>query len=169
MGLRTPICEVCLRSGILCQGCENRLKEGRISELDITISRTLFEIAQKHRGLEKINFKHAVSTSGLTGLVVGRGEIRFAVGRGGKVVRELENKLRAKIRVIEEGTQIRKLAQDILTPAKVLGVNVLYSGGKEEHRVRVPRAHSKRLPANVKGIQTLLTKLTNKNITVVFE
>lgn len=160
---------MCLKSGILCQGCENRLKEGRISELDIKISRTLFEIAQKHRGLEKINFKHAVSTSGLTVLVVGKGEIRFAVGRGGKVVRELENKLQTKIRVIEEGTQTRKLAQDILTPAKVLGVNVLYSGGKEEHRVRVPRTHSKRLPANVKGIQTLLTKLTNKNITVVFE
>lgn len=169
MGLRTPICNVCLRSGILCQGCENKLKEGRISELDIKISRTLFEIAQKRRGLEKINFKHAISTSGLIVLMVGMGEIRFAVGRGGKVVRELENQLRAKIRLIEEGAQTRKLAQDILTPAKVLGVNVLYSEGKEEHRVRVPRPHLKRLPANVKEIQTLLTKLTNKNITVVFE
>jgi len=169
LGLRTPVCDVCLKSGILCQGCENKLKEGKISELDIKISRTLFEIAQKHRGLEKINFKHAISTSGLTVLVVGRGEIRFAVGRGGKVVRELENQLRAKIRVIEEGTQNRKLAQDILTPAKVLGVNVLYSGGKEEYRVRVPRQHLKRLPANVKGTEALLTKLTNKNTTVVFE
>lgn len=160
---------MCLRSGIICQGCENKLKEGRISELDIKISRTLFEIAQKRRGLEKINFKRAISTSGLIVLMVGRGEIPFAVGRGGKVVRELENQLREKIRVVEEGTQTRKLAQDILTPAKVLGVNVLYSGGKEEHRVRVPRLHLKRLPANVKGIQALLTKLTNKNITIVFE
>ena len=160
---------MCLRSGILCQGCKNKLKEGRISELDIKISRTLFEIAQKRRGLEKINFKRAISTSGLIVLMVGRGEIPFAVGRGGKVVRELENQLREKIRVVEEGTQTRKLAQDILTPAKVLGVNVLYSGGKEEHRVRVPRLHLKRLPANVKGIQALLTKLTNKNITIVFE
>lgn len=167
--MRTPICNVCLRSGIICQGCENKLKEGRISELDIKISRTLFEIAQKRRGLEKINFKRAISTSGLIVLMVRRGEIPFAVGRGGKVVRELENQLRAKIRVVEEGTQTRKLAQDILTPAKVLGVNVLYSGGKEEHRVRVPRLHLKRLPANVKGIQALLTKLTNKNITIVFE
>lgn len=119
--------------------------------------------------MEKINFKRAISTSGLIVLMVGRGEIPFAVGRGGKVVRELENQLREKIRVVEEGTQTRKLAQDILTPAKVLGVNVLYSGGKEEHRVRVPRLHLKRLPANVKGIQALLTKLTNKNITIVFE
>ena len=167
--MRTPICNVCLRSGILCQGCKNKLKEGRISELDIKISRTLFEIAQKRRGLEKINFKRAISTSGLIVLMVGRGEIPFAVGRGGKVVRELENQLRTKIRVVEEGTQTRKLAQDILTPVKVLGVNVLYSGGKEEYRVRVPRLHLKRLPANVKGIQALLTKLTNKNIAIVFE
>jgi len=167
--LRTPICNVCLKSGILCQGCEIKLKDGKISELDVKISRTLFEMTQKRRGLEKINFKRAISTSSLIVLVVGRGEIRFVVGRGGKVVRELERRLQAKIRVIEEGAQTRKLAQDILTPAKVLGVNVLYSGGKEEHRVRVPRPHLKLLPANIKRIQALLTKLTNKNITIVFE
>ena len=160
---------MCLRSGILCQGCEIKLKEGKISELDVKISRTLFEMAQKRRGLEKINFKRAISTSGLIVPVVGRGEIRFAVGRGGKIVRELERRLRVKIRVVEEGTQTRKLAQDIFTPAKVLGVNVLYSGGKEKHRVLVPRTHLKRLPANIERIQALLTKLTNKNITIVSE
>ncbi len=167
--MRTPICNVCLRSGILCQGCESRLKDGKISELDAEISRILFELAQKHRGLEKINFKRAIDAGDLIVLVVGRGEIRFTVGRGGKVVRGLENKLRVKTRVAEEGTETRKLAQDILTPAKVLGINVLYAGGKEEHRVRVPRLHLKRLPASVKTVQVALTKLTNKNIKLAFE
>jgi len=160
---------VCLKSGILCQGCEIKLKEGKISELDIKISRLLFELAQKHRGLEKINFKRAIDTSDLIVLIVGRGEIRFVVGKGGKVIRALESRLRTKTRVIEEGTETRKLAQDILTPAKVLGVNVLYAGGKEEHHVRVPRPHLKRLPASIRGIQSVLARLTNKNITVEFE
>ena len=167
--MRAPICNICLKSGILCQGCESRLKDGKISELDVQISRTLFELAQKHRGLEKINFKHAIDAGNLIALVVRRGEIRFVVGRGGKVVRALERRFRAKIRIVEEGTEIRKLAKDLLTPAKVLGVNVLYAGGKEEYRVRVPRSHLKRLPASVDGIQIALAKLTNKNIKLAFE
>jgi transcription antitermination factor NusA-like protein len=160
---------VCLKSGILCQGCESRLKEGKISKLDAKISRILFELAQKHRGLEKINFKRAIDAGNLIVLVVGWGEIRFAVGRSGKVIRELEGRLQTKIRVVEGDTEARKLAQDILTPAKVLGVNVLYTEGKEKHRVRVPRSHLKRLPASTEDIQAALTKLTNKNIKIDFE
>lgn len=167
--MRAPICNICLKSGILCQGCESRLKDGKISELDVKMSRTLFEFAQKHRGLEKINFKHAIDVGTLIVIVVRQGEIRFAVGRGGKVVRALERRFRTKIRIVEEKTEIRKLAKDLLTPAKVLGVNVLYAGGKEEYRVRVPCSHLKRLPASVNGIQIALTKLTNKNIKLAFE
>ncbi len=167
--MRAPICNICLKSGILCQGCESRLKDGKISELDVKISRTLFELAQKHRGLEKINFKYAINAGNLIVLVVKEGEIRFAVGRGGKVVRALERRFRAKIRIVEEGTETRKFAQDILTPAKLLGVNVLYAEGKQEHRVRVPRSHLKRLPASVDWIQIALAKLTNKNIKLAFE
>lgn len=169
MNLRAPICNICLKSGILCQGCESRVKDGKISELDVKISRTLFELAQKHRGLEKINFKHAIDAGNLIALVVRRGEIRFAVGRGGKVVRALERRFQAKIRIVEEGTETRKLAQDLLTPAKLLGVNVLYAGGKKEYRVRVPHSHLKRLPASINGIQIVLAKLTNKNIKLAFE
>ncbi len=133
------------------------------------MSRTLFKLAQKHRGLEKINLNHTIAAGNLIVLTVKRGEIRFVVGRGGKVVRALEHGFRAKIRIAEEGTETRKLAGDILTPAKVLGVNVLYAGGEEEYRVRVPRSHLKRLPASVNDIQTALTKLTNKNIKLAFE
>lgn len=167
---KAPICSVCLKSGILCQGCERRLRENKISELDIKISRVLFELAQKYRGLNAINFKRAIDAMGLTVLVVGRGEISSIIGRGGKLIRELAEHLQMKIRVIEEGADIRKQAQDILTPVRVIGVNILYTGGRrEEYRVRIPRAHVMRLPASIDAIQSIFAKLTDKNIKLVFE
>jgi len=161
---------VCLKSGILCQGCERKLRENKISELDIKISRVLFELAQKYRGLNAINFKRAIDAMGLTVLVVGRGEISNIIGREGKLIRELAKHLQMKIRVIEEGADIRKQAQDILTPVRVIGVNILYAGGRcEEYRVRIPRAHVRRLPASIDAIQMIFAKLTDKNIKLVFE
>ena len=160
---------MCLKSNILCSGCEHKLKEGKISPLDVKISRILFELAQKYHGLDKINFKRAIEAKGLIVLLVGRGEISVVVGKGGKVIRNLTEILRSKVRVIEEGAEIHKQVQDIITPAKVHGINILYSSRGEEHRVRISRASLKILPANIDAIQALFAKLTDKNVELVFE
>jgi transcription antitermination factor NusA-like protein len=129
----------------------------------------LYEFSQKNRGLNTISFKRAVGAGDLVVLLVGQGEVKSVVGRGGKMIRELSERLQKKVRATEEGADLRKLAQDILTPAQVRGVNVLYSGGEEMYRVRVPLNDSKRLPASVETIQNLLTALTNKSVELVFE
>ncbi|MCJ7720384.1 MAG: transcription elongation factor NusA [Candidatus Hadarchaeum sp.] len=167
--MRAPICSVCLKSGILCQGCGNRLKEGKITQLDVDASRVLYEFSRKNLGLNAISFKRAVGAGDLIVLLVGQGEVKSVVGRGGKTIRELNERLQKKVRATEEGADLRKLARDILTPARVEGVNVLYSCGEEMYRVRVPRNDSKRLPASVETIQNLLTTLTNKSVKLVFE
>lgn len=140
-----------------------------MSLLDVKISRILFELAQKYRGLDKINFKRAIEAKGLIVLLVRRGEISVIVGKGGKTIRKLTESIHTKVRVAEEGADIRKQAQDIFTPAKIHGVNILYSGGGEEYRIRIPRAHLKLLPASIDALQALFAKLTDKNIKIVFE
>jgi transcription antitermination factor NusA-like protein len=160
---------VCLKSNILCSGCGHKLKEGKISPLDVKVSRILFELARKHRGLGKINFRRAIEAKGLTVLLVGRGEISLVVGKGGKIIRKLIESLHSKVRVIEEGADIHKQVQDIVTPAKVRGINILYSSRGAEYRVRIPRANLKLLPASIDALQGLFAKLTDKNIKLVFE
>lgn len=160
---------MCLKSSILCLGCETKVKEGKISPLDVKISRILFDLAKNDRGINSINFKRAIEADDLIVILVGKGEISNVVGKGGRVVHRLEEALNSKIRVIEEGADIRKQVQDVLTPAKVLGINILYSGGGEEYRVRIPRAHLKLLPVSIDTFQAFFRKLTNKNIKLVFE
>jgi transcription antitermination factor NusA-like protein len=153
----------------LCLGCESKVKEGKISQLDVEISRILFDLAKTDRGLAGINFKRSIQTGDLIVILVGKGEISNVVGRGGRVIHRLEEALNSKIRVIEDGADIRKQVQDALAPAKVLGINILYSGGGEEYRIRIPRAHLKLLPASIDTLQAFFRKLTNKNIKLVFE
>jgi len=150
-------------------GCEHKVKEGKISQLDVKISRILFDLAKNDRGIDSINFKRSIETDDLIVILVGKGEISNVVGKGGRVIHRLEEALNSKIRVIEEEADIHKQVQDVLTPAKVLGINILYSGGGEEYRVRIPRAYLKLLPASIDTFQAFFKKLTNKNIKLVFE
>ena len=169
ISLQTPICKICLKSGILCQGCNRKLEEGKISKLELDISYALFELSKKHKELDQLIFKRAVNADGLVILVVGAGQIPILIGRRGRIVQELENILKTKVRIVEEGSSEKKLVQDLLTPADVLGINVLYTKSGDEYRVRVPRQHMKRLPKNKEKIQAALSKLTNKNYTIIFE
>ncbi|MGQ9788415.1 MAG: hypothetical protein ACUVQM_03790 [Candidatus Hadarchaeaceae archaeon] len=167
--MQTPICKICLKSGILCQGCSQKIKEGKISKLELNVSLALFELSKKHKELDQLIFKRAIDFDGLAILVVGAGQIPLLVGRRGKIVQELEKILKTKVRIIEEGSNEKKLIQDLLTPADVLGINILYTKSGDEHRVRVPHQHIRRLPTKKEKLEAALNKLTNKNYTIIFE
>lgn len=42
-----PICDVCLKSGILCQGCENKLKTGEVTQTEVDIAKVLYRIGEE--------------------------------------------------------------------------------------------------------------------------
>lgn len=155
---------------MLCEGCKRKLEEGKISQLDVEISRALYELAQEHRKLDKIGLRRALREGGLTVLVVRRGGQSLIAEREGELARILERQLKTKIRVTETDADVHETAQNILAPVKVQGVNVLFKkGGEEEHRVRIGRSDLMLLPASVDALQALLTKITDKNIKLVLE
>ena len=133
------------------------------------VARTLYELSQTHAGLDTVNFKRAVGDGDLIVVLVGLGDVKSVIGRGGRTVKELNERLKKKVQVTDDGTGLRKMAQDVLAPARVLGVNILYSGNRETYRIRVPRRDERRLPASIDTVQGLMEKLTNKNIKLVFE
>jgi transcription antitermination factor NusA-like protein len=145
------------------------LREGKITQLEVDASRVLYGISRRNPSLNAISLKRVVGAGDLVVLLVGQGEVKSVIGHGGKTIREISERLHKKVRATEDSADLRKLAQDILTPARVRGVNVLYSGGKEIYRVRVPRHDLKRLPASIETLQNLLTTLTNKSVKLLFE
>jgi transcription antitermination factor NusA-like protein len=154
---------------MLCQDCERKLEEGKISQLDVEASRVLYGLAQEHHSLGKISFKRALREGGLTILVIEQDEISPAIGQEGRLAQEISKHLKTKIRVVKENTNVRELAHEILIPARVKGINVLFKRDGEEHRVRVTRADLMLLPASIAVLQVLLTKITDKKIKLVFE
>ncbi len=133
------------------------------------MSYALFDLTKNHQDLSGLSFKSAVEVDGFIILAVGAGQIPFLVGRGGRIVQELGKVLNNKVRVIEDGATIRKIVQDFLAPAKVLGINVLYTKSGKEYKIRVQRQHMRRLFKDKEKIQSALGALTHKDFTIVFE
>ena len=167
--MKAPICEICLKSGILCLGCEEKLKKGSITDLDVKISKLLYQLEQEHH-IRDITFVRAVESRSLIVIIVGEGDIGNLIGKGGKTVKFLQRSLKKKIRIIEDTADTRKIIQDLLHPARVLGMNILYlPSGDRNYRVRVPKEDERRIPTNVQSAEEIVSKLINLNVQIVFE
>lgn len=165
--MKTPICDLCAKTNALCSGCEGRVKDGRISELDVKISRLLNKLRDEYK-LDNADFYKAVDL-GKVVLVLTKGDVGILIGREGKVVSEISNEVGKKVRIAEVSGDLRKTVSDIVVPVRVSGINTVYKEGKEAYRVRIPKNEGRHLPMDVQTLETALKQLFEADVTISFE
>jgi len=160
-----PVCDVCLKSGMLCQGCENKLKSGEITRLDLDIAKLLFKL-----GDGKIGFKKTIEIGNIVMIMTDKDHVGKIIGKGGKIVRAVSKKVGKKVRVIVEGSDFKEIARDILAPARISGVNIVYGmDGKEKYKIRIMGEDSRRLPASLDVLNNIMNQLTDEKTVIVID
>jgi len=160
-----PVCDVCLKSGILCQGCENKLESGEISQLDLDIAKVLFKL-----GEGKLGFKKTIEMGDIVIIITEKEQIGKLIGKSGKIVRELSKTVGKKIRVVGENSDLRAVAKDILAPARVSGINIVYgTDGEEKFKIRVMKEDSRKLPGRLDTLNEIIKMLTGEGTIIVVD
>jgi transcription antitermination factor NusA-like protein len=160
-----PVCDVCLKSGILCQGCENKLESGEITQIDLDIAKVLFKL-----GEGKLGFKKTIEVGDIVIVVTEKDQVGKLIGKNGKIVRELSRTVGKKIRVVGYDSDLKAISSDILAPARVSGINVVYgTDGDEKYKIRVMREDSRKLPGRLDVLNEIIELLTDEKTIVVVE
>ncbi|CDG65850.1 MAG: hypothetical protein PWQ15_986 [Methanobacterium sp.] len=160
-----PICDVCLKSGMLCQGCENKLKAGEISQLDLDIAKILYRV-----GDGKIGYKRTIEIGDVVIIITDKDQVGKLIGKGGKIVREISKTLERKIRVVGEDSDFKAVAKDILAPARISGINIVYGkDGEQKYKIRVRREDARRLPAKLDVLNNIIMELTGEKTLLVID
>ncbi|MCD6559443.1 MAG: KH domain-containing protein [Palaeococcus sp.] len=164
--MKAPICEVCLKTeDILCPADEKKLQEGIISELDVRVARLLYKLI----GDADVEFKKAVEAGDLVVIIVGEGQVALVIGKGGKNVKLLMRELGKRVRIIEDTKDIKKLATDLLIPARLFGVNIVYKpDGGHYYKILVPRMDKQRLPAPSEMLEKIISQIIGEDAKIVF-
>ena len=165
--MKTPICQICLKSGILCAKCQERFDAGLISPLDLEISRLLLKLENQYPSVKKIYLQRTTKVGNMTVLQVSKESIPILLTSKASVIRYLEKQLRTSIRVIEYTKSPTKVAQDLLYPARIAGVNTIYlPDGTNEVIIRVLREDEERLPSDTKLLREAIEELTGRMIRI---
>ncbi|MBI5158938.1 transcription elongation factor NusA [Candidatus Micrarchaeota archaeon] len=165
--MKTPICELCASSGVLCSGCEGKLNSGKISQLDVDLSKTLHALSSEHK-LGEASFTRAVDL-GFSAIIFTDGNVGLLVGQNARVASAIGKQVGKRVRIAKEGADVRQTISDIIFPAKLLGVNEIFSPDGKKFKVRISRRDARVLPLDLDALNKLFSKLFNASVKTEFE
>lgn len=167
--MKTALCSFCLRSGILCQKCLDKVNSGEITDLDLRIARLLLSLEETYPSLQNVYFHKAVDAGKTLAIIVGKGDVPRLLGYGGKIIKALGEKTGKTIRVLEYGSDDRKFLEDLFAPLSIVTVNTIWlPDGSTETRVILRKKGGRQLPFDVKALMEIARKVRNLTLRVEF-
>ena len=163
------LCSFCLKSGILCQKCQAKVKSGEVTETDLKVARLLLSMEDKFPSLQNVYFHKTVETDRTLAIVVGPGDVARLLGYGGKIIKTLSEETGRNIRVLENGVDNRKFLEDLFAPATIMTINTIWlPDGTTETRVILGRKRGGRGSFDVNALKEIASKVRNITLRVEF-
>ena len=155
------LCPLCARSGILCKECEKSLLSGRISLLDISLAKELYDM-----GLGDIGFEKSISSGDGMIILARKEDIGRLIGRGGENIKKLSSRFGQRVKFIGS-EDLEDAIHDFIAPAKVSAINkVFLPDGSLMRKIKIDKAEAKKLRMGVKEIESLISSLTPDRIEI---
>ena len=163
------LCSFCLKSGILCQKCQAKLKSGEVSETDLQVARLLLSLEEKFPSLQNVYFHKTFNVDRTLAIVVGAGDVPRLLGFGGKIVRTLSEEMGKNIRILENGVDDRKFLEDLFAPLTIMTINTIWlPDGSTETRVILGRRRGAHSSIDTEALKEIANKARNITLRVEF-
>ncbi|HEX6029347.1 MAG TPA: hypothetical protein VFY64_09935, partial [Nitrososphaeraceae archaeon] len=107
--MKTPICSFDAKTGILCSKCEEKLRSGQLTQVDVESAVKLTKISERDQEINKFTMVNAYQVNGDTVLVLQRSDIS-ALRSNTELARKIQAEYESKIWFVEaEATDKRFL------------------------------------------------------------
>lgn len=166
--MQAPICEVCLKSDILCSGCHDKLSSGKISQKDIEISKYLYRLSERIISIRDIKIIKVIDYGTLI-IITGIGDAAKLVGKKGVIVKKIAKDFKKSIRILEEAPTFKDFVEELISPATIAGINTLYRENQEVYRVIVPAVQKNQIIITPESFSQIISNFYNLKAEIVFE
>jgi transcription antitermination factor NusA-like protein len=144
-----------------------KLDKGLITETDIEVSRVLYELDGYYRIGDNVELVRAYDMGSFYLLLI-KGDMGRLIGKRGKVLRAIRQRLGKPIRLVEIGSGPKKAVQDLFNGIRVVGISKVREGGREAFKIYLLRSDLKFLPFKFQDMKKALETVLNERIEVEF-
>ena len=165
--VRLPICDDCASGRELCPVDRDKLERGLISELDIHVSRVLYDLDSYYRIGDDVELVHAYDMGSFILLLV-KGEISRLIGKRGRVLKAIRERLGKPVRIVEVGVDLKKSIQDLFAGARVVGVSKVKTRGGDMFKIYIFKRDARFIPFPFKDVEKALEVVVPGKFAVEF-
>jgi len=160
-----------VKSGILCPKCEERLKRGQISQLDLKVIKLLSELERSYPILQEVHFHKAAEVGENLAIMVDRRDIGKVVGLEGRIIRAISEQAGGKkIKVLGYGGDDRQFLEELFSPLSILTINTVWlPDGSTETKAILQGRTPRHMPVDLEVAKLLAKEIQGLTLRVEFE
>jgi transcription antitermination factor NusA-like protein len=168
--VKTLLDNFCVKSGVLCARCEEKLRKGQITDLDLKIVRILFELEKQFPMLQDVSFERAVESGDVLAILVSKQDVGKMLSSGGKIVRAIGKETRKRVKILGYGGDSRQLIEDLFSPISILTINTIWlPDDTRETKVILDGRRPKHVPVDFEIAKRLAKEISGMTLRVEFE
>ena len=168
--VKTILDNFCVKSGVLCPKCEEKVVKGQVSKLDLDIIQLLCEVEKDYPSIQEVTFNKAVEVENFLAILVNKADMAKILSQGGKIIKEISARTKKRIRILTYGGDERQFLEDLLNPFSILTINTIWlpDDSTETKAILYGRA-PKRVPVHFDIIKRLAKEIRGMTLRIEFE
>ncbi len=168
--VKTILDAFCVKSGILCRKCEEKLEKGQITDLDLKIIKSLSELEKDYPVLQDVEYHKAVETDDTLALMVDKKDLSRLLADGGRVLKTVGDTVGKRVKLLGFGGDARQFLEDLFSPFSILTINTIWlPDGSTETKAILTGRRPKRMPVDLEVAQKLARELRGMTLRIEFE
>lgn len=169
--VKTELCSFCVKSGILCPRCQERMDKGKVTQLDLKVIRLLSELEKRFPTLQEIRFHKAVEVGESLAIMVDRKDVGKIIDEEGKIPRAISEQVGGKrIKVLGYGGDERSLMEELLAPMSILTINTVWlPDGSRETKTILQGRTPRHMPVDLDTVKQLAKEIQGITLRIEFE
>ncbi len=144
--MKLPVCLIDVQTNTLCKKCKQLQSEGKISDLDIELSKILVDLAKGNKAMKDIAFFSSVELDNVIILVTRKQDV--SILSRPEVIDRIKQHSHKEVRFLEKTKDPRKLVESLIHPVPVAKVSTLYIPpfSDKEYKIEIDRKYKQELP-----------------------
>ena len=168
--VKTILDAFCVKSGILCRRCEEKLEKGQVTELDLKVIQRMVELEKEHPVLQDVTYHRAVDADSMMAVLVDRKDIPKLLGGGAKVIKDLGDTFGKRVKLISYGGDDREFLEDLFSPLSILTINTIWiPDGSTETKVILTGRQPRNMPVDPEMVRKIAHEVRGMTLRVEFE
>ena len=154
---------------MLCPSCQRKLQSGEISKKDLEVAQLLLSLENTYPPIQDVYFYKTVDTKHVLAILVGQGDMASFLSYGGKLLKELSQKVGKSVRILEYGTPERKFLEDLFAPLSIVTINRIWlPDGSIQTRVILRKRGRQPSQRNLDALKIIANRLRGLTLRIEF-